>query len=484
MSHKFYKTSPLDEIIPPLYNAFIYAFPCPATRQAVVLSTLEDAWSKTLVEQPVLASEVEFDRSEGVRPGSLILRIPESPEDSRIVVNDLTLPGSTWKDSYEELRAQGMPLSKLDGRVLAPLVSGVGSTCKVVTVQINLIRGGFSLSLCTSHSFVDAASNVTILEIWARHSRELQTLPGSPVSNSNQLPFKEMHSSIRKKTSEADYQRLKHRPELWHFLGLHATDNLDPVSTTSAGNAFRYIPAAMSPPGDPSTATGIFSITPDAMRTLKREATPDAPGWISSGDALVALLWRSIMQARFPPSSIDAGLSAKESIVTVAIDGRKLLSPPLPTSYIGNAVFCCMTSLSLGKLLSPGTSLAETALRLRRNIEAAKNPQFITDAVSLASSIPTVESLKIAFSDFLGMDLITTSWVDLPFYNIDFGPIFGQTGKAEFFRIPRGQFGGICSLQPRQTNEVIDIIIFLEVEQMGRLKDDEKFAKYVKFVSE
>ncbi len=480
--HQF---SPLDEIIPPLYNAFIYAFPCPFAQREKVLSILENGWSKTLDERPILAGEVGFDRSRGVRPGSLKLSIPETRQNAKIVVNDLTLPGGTWTDSYEDLRAQGMPPSKLDGKVLAPLVSGVGSTSKVVTVQVNFIPGGCFLSFCTSHSFIDASGNTLILEMWAKHCRELQNLPKALASDGSDQPHSEgTHLSLRKELSNAEYEHLKHRSDLWHLLGLHAIENLEIVPTATTATDFRHFPAAASPPHTPSTTTCIFSIGPAVMKKLKQEAAPDGPEWVSSGDALVALLWRSIMRARFPPQSLDAAQTAKESIVTVALDGRKLLSSSLPTSYVGNVVFCCMTSLSMGALLSSETSLAETALTIRRNLEAAKKQQVLEDAIRLASSIPNVTSLKIAFKDFLGADLITTSWIELPFYNIDFGPIFGETGRAEFFRIPKGQFGGICSLQPRQTNGVIDVVILLDVEQMRRLRKDEEFTQYLHFVSE
>lgn len=476
--------SPLDEIIPPLYNAFIYGFPCRSAQREKVLSVLEHGWSKTLDEQPMLAGEVEFDQSKGVRPGSLKLRIPEPRPSANIVVNDLTLSDGRWEDSYEDLRAQGMPPSKLDGKVLAPLVSGVGSTSKVVTVQINFIPGGCLLSFCTSHSFIDAAGNALILEMWAKHCRELQDPPKSLISTGSHQPqLEEPRPSLRKGTCNAEYEELKHRPELWHLLGLHATENLTPVPTATNAKEFCHLPAAASPPHGPRTTTCIFSISPSAKKKLKQEATSDGPEWVSSGDALVALLWRSIMRARFPshPSAAQIG---KESIVTVAIDGRKVLSPPLPTLYSGNVVFCCMTRSPMDALLSPKTSLKETALSIRRNVEAAKKQAVLEDAIRLASSIPDVSSLKIAFKDFLGADLITTSWMEMSFYNIEFGPIFGESGRAEFFRMPEGQFGGICSLQPRQMNGIIDVVILLGVEQMKRLRKDTEFAQYFEFVSE
>ena len=478
--------SPLDEIIPPLYIAFIYGFPCPSAHKEKVLSVLQNGWSRTLDERPFLAGEVEFDQSKGVRPGSLKLRIPESHMNANtIVTNDLTLPDKAWEDSYEDLRAQGMPTSKLDAKVLAPLVSGAGSTSKVVTLQINFIPGGCLLSFCVSHSLMDAGSTASILQLLAKHCRDSQDSPKALVPNdSDQLQSKETHPLLQKAAGIAEYNKLKHRSELWHLLGLHATENLDPGSTTNTAKAFRHLPAAASLPDNSSTTSCIFSISPGTMQKLKRDASPDAPEWVSSGDAVVALLWRSIMRARFSSQRLDATQNAKHSIVSVAVNGRKLISPRLPSSYIGNVVFCCMTRLPMGTLLSPKTSLPETALAIRRNVEWVKHQQVLEDAISLASSIPDVASLKIAFEDFFRTDLVTISWVEMPFYNIDFGPIFGETGRAEFFRIPKAQFSGLCTLQPRQTNGVVDVIISLGVEEMRRLRENWEFAQYFQFLSE
>ena len=478
--------SPLDEIIPPLYIAFIYGFPCPSTHKEKVLSVLENGWSRTLDERPFLAGEIEFDQSKGVRPGSLKLRIPESHLNAdKIAVNDLTFPDNAWKYSYEDLRAQGMPTSKLDAEVLAPLVSGSGSTFKVVTLQINFIPGGCLLSICVSHSLMDAGSTASILQSLAKHCRDYQGSPKALVpKDSDEAESQETHPLLQKTADIAKYNKLKHRPELWHLLGLHATENIDPGSSADTAKAFRHLPAAALTPENLSTTSCIFSISPSAMQKLKQDASPDAPEWVSSGDAVVALLWRSIMRARCSFGPLDATQNARDSIVSVAMNGRKLMSPRLPSSYIGNIIFCCMTRLPMGTLLSPKTGLPETTLAIRRNIEWVKQQQVLEDAVSLASCIPNVASLKIAFKDFFGADLVTVSWVEMPFYNIDFGPIFGETGRAEFFRIPKGQFSGLCTLQPRQTNGVVDVIISLGIEEMRRLRENWEFAQYFQFLSE
>ena len=482
-----YRFSPLDEIIPPLYNAFIFGFPCPNSEHEKMVKTLDEGWRRTLEERPSLAGEIEFDRSEGVRPGTLKLKLLEHCLHESVAVNDMTRPGTVWKDSYATLRAQDMPSSKLDGEVLAPLVSGVSSTSKVASVQINLIPGGCLLALCTSHSFVDARGCLITAELWAKHCRELQSLPAPPFDGlSCHMEEYNIHSLIHKKGNNAEYNNLKHRPELWHLLGLHAIENLESGAITAGTKDFSHIPAASPLLIDRNIRSCIFSFSSFAMESLKQEASPKGPAWVSSGDTLIALLWRSIMLARFPfpDRNLEEAPDTRKSTVSVAVNGRKIIQPPLPVSYTGNVVFCCMTTLPMDTVLSPPTSLSDLALQIRKNVEITKEKRILEEAISLAACIPDVSSLKIAFNDFFGADLTTTSWVDLPFYDLDFGPIFGKTGRMEFFRMPRGQFGGICSLQPRRTDGSVEVVICLATEQMTRLRENEHFAQYAQIVSE
>ena len=475
-SHQF---SPLDEVIPPLYNGLIYGFPCTPDRRSHVLSVLQAGLLETLQYRPYLTADILRNESQDVRPGSLMLKVPEPFEEIKITVQDLTLPGSTWKDSYEDLRAAGMPLSKMDPKVLAPYVAGTATTTKVLTAQMNFIPGGCLFTICMAHAFVDAYGAAIVIDLWAKHCRKLQNSAGTTFLNSNAVEFDGICPALQRPISQEDFDRLKQRPELWKLLGLHWEDNLEPPK--EASSLPTTIPAAgMAIPG---MRACMFSFSPEAVKQLKSDATPDAPEWISTKDALAALLWRSVMRARFPPSAPTG--DKKDSIVSVAIDGRSLMSPKIPMSYIGNVVFCCMTELSLEEVLSPETTLASLAVKIRKSIEAVKdNPQLIADAVDLSAGIPDVRQLHIAFKDFFGTDLITTSWIDIPFYTVDFGPIFGKTGSPEFFRIPKGQFGGICSLQSRQADGSFDVIIGLVDKPMTRLMEDVEFAKYAKFLSE
>ena len=466
--------------MPRLYNAIMFAFPASAVSRETVCSVLLQSLSRLINELPFLGADIVSDRSIDTRPGNLRLQIPDQavPE---IVVRDLTFD-INWHHSYEQLRSAGMPLKLLDGKILAPPASGIGNANRFISAQLNCMKGGYILSLCSNHAFVDASGLATIMSRWAQFAYDLQhdssgMTRGEVALYEDQLPA--LHPEM---TSPAIFERLKSRPEVWHVLGLDATKNLSPQETTQENELPTMIPANGPMPNNLRTA--IFEVTSTAAKRLKDDISPSKPSWISSQDALHALIWCSIIKARFPASLGNSWKDHGTSILSVAIDGRSLLTPPIPASYIGNAIFFALVEANVDALTASKASLSEIALLIRRRIEECKDKSLITDAVRLAATIPDVRDLRIVMQDYLGVHLSTSSLVNLPFYELEFGGIFGNGGKPEFFRFPKGQFGAICLLLPRKLDGRIEVVIGMNDADMDRLINDEQFRKYVTFLSE
>ena len=178
-------SSPLDPIVPPLFNALILCFPCLSARGEAMVGGLQESLSITVHERPYLAGEVvsrgsPHHSTTNARPGELSLEESSSgTPDIRIQVNDMTQPGHGWEYSYLELREAGMPVGKLDGAFLAPL-SGYNTTTKVMAAQANLIDGGCLLSVYFLHSFVDAFGASLVMGAWAENCRKVQEGFASP----------------------------------------------------------------------------------------------------------------------------------------------------------------------------------------------------------------------------------------------------------------------------------------------------------------
>ncbi|KAJ0415835.1 transferase family-domain-containing protein [Aspergillus carlsbadensis] len=485
-SHTTHRFSPLDDIIFPVYFAVICGFPCEAAQRPDIHRALQAGYTLTLEQFPFLGADIDRvphgDPSQG-RAGSLRLQMPGSTPDTSIDVRDLTVPGSGWTHTYAELREASMPPSWLDPELLAPCIAGTKVPSRVFDVQINWIHGGCLLTMYGAHAAADAGGLATIVEFWAWQCRHVQASSthvdvdvdvdpsaifgfGSHVPALHDLPC-----------SAAEFDRLKSRPELWKLLGLHWEMNLAAPAPGDENNDDApilptKIPSVVAVPGMRSC---IFSITPEAAARLKQDATPpDGNGWVSTNDAIAALVWRSVMRARFP----DPASWSRSSIATVTVDGRSLDDLHIPPNYTGNVVFCCMTETTLTDLVS--STLAETASLIHRNVQTLKtNGSLQTDATRLAASIPDVRRLAIAFYDSFGDNLVTTSWAGLPFYGVDFG---AGLGKPEFVRPPRGQFGGVCTFLPRRATGGVEVLLNLREGEMERVLGDAEFLRYAETV--
>jgi hypothetical protein len=477
---RYHKFSPLDTILPPLYVALIYGFPCSPDGKDQVFSVLQGGISNAVRERPILSADILRDESEQARPGSLLLKIPESDPDIHIAQNDMSIPEKLWIHTYEELKAAEMPLSLLDGKVLAPMVSGIAPTTKVMSAQLNYIPGGCLLSVAFAHAFVDGIGVITILELWAKHCRKLQGVTSSNVG----FEFADDELDIfppsleKDHISRTDFERLKQRPELWRLLCLDPILNLEPPVIRDSTAVFpTTIPAAPTFSED-DLRVCLFRFTPSTLSKLKKDASPAGPGWISTKDAMHALMWQSIMKARFPNG--DSGTT----ILSIPINGRPYLRPEISRSYIGNVILFALTDMPIHTLTSEEMSLAKLSVIIRDSIRACQDPNILSNGVDLAAAIPDTRQLVIAVHDYSGLHLSTTSWMDFPFYDIEFGGILGEAGRPEFFRMPKDQFGAICSLQPRQKNGVVDIVIGMKGKDMERLLQDTCFSKYARFVCE
>lgn len=473
--------SPLDEMLPPFYYAYLLSFSMPDDlKQETIRTLLQNSLSALVAEYPYLTGNVRRDNSgKAFRLGHLALDIPEPFEESKILFKDLVQPGSDFKLTYPELKAAGMPLQNLDARAFAPLTAGIGQTCKVFSVQANFIDGGLLLALCFHHNFVDAYGAGRIIARFSEHcdgSAAASKLNGA--SSGNGMPEIFNIDGIQ---ASYDHKKLKQDPHLWQ---LNCLDWKEPPKDYVPFEWPIFLPSLM-PPQDPPVNSFVFSFTSQALAELKKLATPsDSDAWISTNDALAAFLWRHTMRARFPWSVQGAadpsGNKADMSNVIVALDGRKELS--IPPSYVGNVLFHCFTNLPISHVGGKNTPLGEIALSIRKTINKARNKKLLTEVVALAATLPDVRTIRFA-SDNLDKDLYTTSWIDLPFYHLNWGPL----GKVEFFRIPDKQFYSLsCILPPRQGDGVgdgvVDVIMSLKEPHGVRLRSDEEFARFAKYV--
>ncbi|KAH7405676.1 hypothetical protein DE146DRAFT_786894 [Phaeosphaeria sp. MPI-PUGE-AT-0046c] len=490
-----YTFSPLDYVLPPLYVANIYTFPCPNHFRDPTYEILEKALELLVDEHPLLGANISRDTSPSVRPGTLRLSLDSSAPGELITRVDQDIPGSSWppKCNYPWLKAHGMPPFALDAALLAPHAAGMKQSSRPLQIQINFIDGGCLLSLCIAHCFSDAWGLGLIVESWAAKCRMLQGVSRNPQSfDSPGLDFLTSSPSLKAASNE-NFEKLKERPEVWNALCLDETRNkapdpeIPPLPTT--------LPTCDTSPAGEDIRSCVFTFETKSLLRLRSQASsPGQSARISIGDALTALLWRHVMRARFPNPPQE------EAIMCMAVDIRNsALKPAIPLSYPGNSILFGTAALSPQRVTDSCTPLHELASTLRSAIEVVRSDDaLIKDSISLAASMPNVGMPAIKLHDFLGLHLNTVNWSNMPFANIDFGPIFdgnivcpfpysttatkhratSHNGRAEYFRFPRGQFGGICGIFPKRADGTVEVFIGLKSEDMMRLKQDKEFTSY------
>ncbi|KAL9629230.1 MAG: hypothetical protein Q9164_006968, partial [Protoblastenia rupestris] len=312
----FREFSPLDEMLPPFYFAYLLCFPITTGSKESIRNLLQSSLSALVAERPYLTGNAKRDDSGKARPGHLVLDVPEPLEDTKFVFYDLSHPASGWKETYQQLQDAGMPLNKLDAHVLAPLTAGIGETRKVFSVQANFIEGGLLLAMCFHHNFVDAYGACRIIARLSEHCDGSATVPESNgVSANDGMPDIFNVEAIK---ALYDYKKLKHNPELWR---LNCLDWREKPKDYVPFEWPIFLPSLL-PSRDPPVNSTMFSFTPQALADLKKLANPNEGGaWVSTNDALVAFLWRHVMRARFPWSVQGTQSGIKdESIVVVALD--------------------------------------------------------------------------------------------------------------------------------------------------------------------
>ncbi|KAG0164345.1 hypothetical protein DFQ28_010436 [Apophysomyces sp. BC1034] len=234
-----------------------------------------------------------------------------------------------------------------------------------------------------------------------------------------------------------------------------------------------------------------WKFTKSSMERLKSDFSPSASSkehksdmWISSGDALAALLCGVITRAR--ENANVARLQGRSSLesqtekIAMAADGRGR-SPQgnMSGRYFGNFNTLWSATVSRSDLLSlTCASASRVALAIRNTLNLELSPEAIAHKISFFEAPQnTTPPGRISWS----ADIILTNWCqfDLQGPKLDFGwgkPFSSTSGGGNTFP------PGYCIMTQEKDSGDISVMMTVEQEGADGLKADSLLNKYATLV--
>ncbi|XP_031481014.1 agmatine hydroxycinnamoyltransferase 1-like [Nymphaea colorata] len=195
------------------------------------------------------------------------------------------------------------------------------------------------------------------------------------------------------------------------------------------------------------------------LEKLKSKVSGDNPcdKPYTTFECLTAHLWRNITRVR----NLEGELTTK---VRISVNGRfRMRKPTVPMSYLGNVVLWAWPRSTVKDLLSKPVG---HAARLIHDAVARVDDDYFKSFVDFSSSKEKMEGLvPSAYEEVvvLSPDLEVSSWLRIPFYDMDFG-----TNPPHLFVPLYSRVEGFLHILPSFTSiGDVDVFISLLDKDMG-----------------
>ncbi|RSM19443.1 hypothetical protein CDV31_001603 [Fusarium ambrosium] len=430
-----YPLSLMGHIMPKIYVAVseVFALPDDANIEATVRN-MTAGLEFTLSQFPILSGVLEMNAATGTM---WVAR----KRDSTASLHVKHMLGEEEFPSYKELAEKHFPASVLKGSQLLPefvtakpLHSPLGDNNEegiaVAAFQLNFIRGENTVAAAKGIPFIPAKHPFSI------HGTPLDT----------------------EKPTKARVEEL---------------DKMLPVVRDAGG------PMPPPPAGFvmPTLVAQMWHFTKSKADLLKSKASnQDGGSWISTYDAIMALLWSSITRAKVEMLKPD--LESK-AIMVHAVDTRKVWSPPLPDRFLGVGAAAARCEPLTVKDIIAG-NLPQLATAVRSSINAI-TPEYLSNLLQWVAGHEDQRYLETSINSFLGIDLGASSWQGMTAYEAhDFG-----FGLPKALRWPNPGFEGFVLLYPSRAGSVdaaddegIEVCVCLEESCHKRLLEDQALLEY------
>ena len=443
-----------------LYTQICFCFSVSgACSRSVITNTLTNGLERLIASFPWLAGQVVND---GFGEGdSGIFKIKPWRDSPRLVVKDRRHDPSI--PTMDALKQANFPFNMLDESIVAPRNTLPGSPneplsdpAPVFVLQATFITGGLLLTFVGNHQTMDMTGQGQVIDLFSKACRSEQftseELSTGNLARRNLIPYLD---DSYEQGSELAYQVAKPTP---------------PPSNPSDTND------SLAPPSPPECTWAYFSFEPSSLAILKALATGAMPlslSYISTDDALSAFIWQSIMRARFSRLSLTV-----EVTLARAVDIRRYLD--IPPTYPGVVNNMTYHTYPLQKLLAEPLGGVTSQLRSALDPKTSSLGYKTRALATVLNRTRDKNNINVTATLDLSADIMLSSWAKLDCYELDFNL---GLGKPDSVRRPRFvPVESLIYLMPKRLDGEIAVGICLRNEDMERLRADEEFAKYGRYI--
>jgi hypothetical protein len=456
------KLTAIEQISPRGYARYIFPFQIRENCNVdEIFHVVRQGYDFLAKQIPETACEVVPDL-DSWQKNVMKLRMPNDGEFDLVTAKDLREPGA-FPYTFAELKAKSFPPSAFEGDLLCrrEVWPTPDERIPISLAQCNFIPGGLLLSWNVFHMIGDGGCFFTWAKVWAEGCRRAQ---GLNIDNPVHLPNALWDDREQAINPPSRYKgRLEDHPE--YILLPFTPTEMPPKMLTTTHRA------------------QIFYFSPESLVKLKKEADPSNATelsdqkWISTNDAICALIWRAIMAAQFPLKSPEeagdgenSGDSEDSDPITnfgIYMDGRLRTNPRIHPEALGCFMTCCGATVSLRKMLGQ-LNIADLSVLVRKAIVSTEG-HSICDVAALANNQEHPTRLALSANlDLSGKNISLSSWVNFDLYSLDWGEILG--GRIEAVRMPRiGMIHGAQVVLPVLPNGGVEVMAGIEGEFLERL---------------
>lgn len=445
-----YPLSPLDHLSPRVHVPKLLYFSTNSDPQ-IIIQTLRDALIKTISAFPIIAGSLLPSRESNCQRGTLAVQAPRFSVDDILSVEDLSS-----KYDFETIRANEFPTDAVGADVL-PNFSR--NNDQVLHAKANIIRGGLVLVCAVHHCVMDEAGMFNVMKLWSTFCRGDN---GDTLVNEEWID----NSAL---SGEAGTGRLEDHPE---YKLIPESSSLTPYLSHSSD----------------AVDTGLFFFSDDSLKRLKELANKDSvdSSWVSTNDALVALIWSRITSSRMATSDHT---TSTLSVFAMTVNGRSRLVPPMSSKFTGNVVLISKAFRSFSDLSSDSSnpidlgSIARTVRQSVREVDDAK----VKDVIKAIQNVSNLDRLQPSEYQSHQRNVGCSSWSGQPYYELDWGDKLG--GNCRRFRWRSLKTDGIFIIFPRVPGNDeerlgkggLEICMGLRRECLSALKKDKFFAQFAEW---